>query len=113
MRARAGIGYVPQGREIFSQLSVLESLKTGYAVLPRGQHKIDDEIFSLFPVLRDMLHRRGGGLSGGQQQQPALARALVVNPGCWFSTSQRRVFSHPSSRTYITLSVCCESAARW
>lgn len=79
-RAHLGIAYVPQGREIFSQLTVLENLKTGYAVLPRGERKIDDEIYDLFPVLRDMVHRRGGDLSGGQQQQLAIARALVMKP---------------------------------
>lgn len=79
-RARMGISYVPQGREIFSQLTVLENLKTGYAVLPRKYRKIDDEIFDLFPVLRKMLHRRGGDLSGGQQQQLAIARALLMKP---------------------------------
>lgn len=79
-RARQSIAYVPQGREIFSQLTVLENLKTGYAVLPRKQRKIDDEIYDLFPVLRKMLHRRGGDLSGGQQQQLAIARALVMKP---------------------------------
>jgi urea transport system ATP-binding protein len=73
-RARLGISYVPQGREIFSHL------KTGYAVLPRKHRKIDEEIFDLFPVLRKMLHRRGGDLSGGQQQQLAIARALVMKP---------------------------------
>lgn len=79
-RARLGISYVPQGREIFSQLTVLENLKTGYAVLSRKHRKIDEEIFDLFPVLRKMLHRRGGDLSGGQQQQLAIARALVMKP---------------------------------
>ncbi len=79
-RAGAGIAYVPQGREIFSQLTVLENLKTGFAVLPRRQRKIQDEIYDLFPVLRTMLHRRGGDLSGGQQQQLAIARALVMQP---------------------------------
>jgi urea transport system ATP-binding protein len=79
-RARSGIGYVPQGREIFSQLTVLENLKTGYATLPRKERVIDEEIFSLFPVLQQMLHRRGGDLSGGQQQQLAIARALVTKP---------------------------------
>lgn len=79
-RARWGIAYVPQGREIFSQLTVLENLKTGYAVLPRKCRKMDEEIFDLFPVLRKMLHRRGGDLSGGQQQQLAIARALVMRP---------------------------------
>lgn len=79
-RARQGISYVPQGRQIFSQLTVLENLKTGYAALPRGQRRIDDEIYALFPVLQKMLHRRGGDLSGGQQQQLSIARALVMKP---------------------------------
>ncbi|MGI1679370.1 MAG: urea ABC transporter ATP-binding subunit UrtE [Cellvibrionaceae bacterium] len=79
-RARQGISYVPQGRQIFSQLTVLENLKTGFAALPRRQRKIDDEIYSLFPVLQKMLHRRGGDLSGGQQQQLSIARALVMKP---------------------------------
>ncbi len=79
-RAKRGIAYVPQGREIFSQLTVLENLKTGFAALPRKYRKIDSEIFDLFPVLRDMLHRRGGDLSGGQQQQLAIGRALVMRP---------------------------------
>lgn len=80
MRARQGISYVPQGRQIFSQLTVMENLKTGFAALPRNQRKIDDEIFSLFPVLLKMLNRRGGDLSGGQQQQLSIARALVMRP---------------------------------
>jgi urea transport system ATP-binding protein len=79
-RARNGIAYVPQGREIFSQLTVLENLKTGFNCLPRAQRFIDNEIYFLFPVLKEMLHRRGGDLSGGQQQQLAIARALVTNP---------------------------------
>ncbi len=79
-RAHQGIAYVPQGREIFSQLTVLENLKTGFATLPRLQRRIDPEIFDLFPVLLAMLHRRGGDLSGGQQQQLAIARALVMKP---------------------------------
>ena len=79
-RAKAGISYVPQGRQIFSQLTVLENMKTGFAALPRGQRKISDEIYDLFPVLRKMLHRRGGDLSGGQQQQLSIARALVMKP---------------------------------
>ncbi len=79
-RARRGIAYVPQGREIFPLLTVEENLKTGFAPLPRGQRKLPEEIFSLFPVLRDMLRRRGGDLSGGQQQQLAIARALVTRP---------------------------------
>jgi urea transport system ATP-binding protein len=79
-RARAGLALVPQGREIFTRLSVLENLETGFAPLARELRRIPDEIFTLFPVLKDMLHRRGGDLSGGQQQQLAIARALVTRP---------------------------------
>jgi urea transport system ATP-binding protein len=71
---------VPQGREIFPLLTVHENLQTGYAALPRAERNIPDEIFALFPVLKDMLKRRGGDLSGGQQQQLAIARALVTRP---------------------------------
>jgi urea transport system ATP-binding protein len=79
-RARGGLALVPQGREIFARLTVLENLETGFAPLARELRQIPDEIFTLFPVLRDMLHRRGGDLSGGQQQQLAIARALVTRP---------------------------------
>src|SRR5579863_4804720 len=79
-RARRGLALVPQGREIFPRLTVQENLETGLAPLPRDQRSLPDEIFSLFPVLRDMLKRRGGDLSGGQQQQLAIARALVTRP---------------------------------
>src|SRR5207248_6717517 len=79
-RASAGLALVPQGREIFPRLSVLENLMTGFATLPRSLRHIPDEIFTLFPVLKDMLSRRGGDLSGGQQQQLAIARALVARP---------------------------------
>ncbi len=79
-RARAGLALVPQGREIFPRLTVLENLETGFASLPRGQRSIPEEIFILFPVLKEMLHRRGGDLSGGQQQQLAIGRALVTRP---------------------------------
>ncbi|HTQ34284.1 MAG TPA: urea ABC transporter ATP-binding subunit UrtE, partial [Stellaceae bacterium] len=79
-RARAGIALVPQGREIFPRLTVLENLQTGFATLPRSLCHIPDEIFTLFPVLKDMLGRRGGDLSGGQQQQLAIGRALVARP---------------------------------
>src|SRR6266576_5110405 len=79
-RARRGIAYVPQGREIFPLLTVEENLKTGFAPLKRGDRDIPDDVFSLFPVLNDMLGRRGGDLSGGQQQQLAIGRALVMRP---------------------------------
>jgi urea transport system ATP-binding protein len=79
-RARRGIAFVPQGREIFPLLSVRENLETGYAALPRSQRSVPDEIFELFPILKTMLNRRGGDLSGGQQQQLAIGRALVTRP---------------------------------
>jgi urea transport system ATP-binding protein len=79
-RARAGLALVPQGREIFARLTVLENLETGFAPLARELRHIPDEIFALFPILKDTLHRRGGDLSGGQQQQLAIARALVTRP---------------------------------
>ncbi|MFL5063297.1 MAG: urea ABC transporter ATP-binding subunit UrtE [Xanthobacteraceae bacterium] len=79
-RARCGIAYVPQGREIFPLLSVKENLETGFARLKRMDRMIPDDVFSLFPVLHDMLRRRGGDLSGGQQQQLAIGRALVMRP---------------------------------
>jgi urea transport system ATP-binding protein len=78
-RARAGIGYVPQGREIFPRLTVEENLQMGLATLPRGA-RLPARIFELFPVLRQMLGRRGGDLSGGQQQQLAIGRALAMGP---------------------------------
>lgn len=79
-RAARGVAYVPQGREIFPLLSVKENLETGFAALPRPLRHVPDGVFELFPVLRDMLGRRGGDLSGGQQQQLAIARALVMRP---------------------------------
>lgn len=78
--ARKGVAYVPQGREIFPFLSVQENLETGYACLPGAERKVKAEIFELFPILKKFLNRRGGDLSGGQQQQLAIARALVTNP---------------------------------
>jgi urea transport system ATP-binding protein len=78
--ARLGVGYVPQGRDIFQLLTVQENLETGFACLPPSEHRIPEEIFDLFPVLRDMAGRRGGDLSGGQQQQLAIARALITKP---------------------------------
>jgi urea transport system ATP-binding protein len=79
-RARRGVALVPQGREIFSLLTVKENLETGFAPLDRDQRKIPDEVFELFPVLQSMLRRRGGDLSGGQQQQLAIGRALTMRP---------------------------------
>jgi urea transport system ATP-binding protein len=79
-RAKNGIALVPQGREIFSQLTVEENLRTGFGILPRKDRNFPEELFDLFPVLKSMLNRRGGDLSGGQQQQLAIARALVMRP---------------------------------
>src|SRR6202451_1599082 len=79
-RARRGIAYVPQGREIFPLLTVEENLRTGFAPLTRDERSVPDDVFSLFPVLESMLRRRGGDLSGGQQQQLASRPPLVVTP---------------------------------
>jgi urea transport system ATP-binding protein len=79
-RARLGVGYAPQGREIFPQLSIHENLLIGLDGCRNGDRTIPEEIFELFPVLREMLKRKGGDLSGGQQQQLAIARALVARP---------------------------------
>jgi urea transport system ATP-binding protein len=79
-RARLGIGYVPQGREIFSHLTVEENLRVGLGVRKHGPRAIPARIFELFPVLKQMMKRRGGDLSGGQQQQLAIGRALVLQP---------------------------------
>ena len=79
-RARRGIALVPQGRDIFPLLTVRENLETGFAALPRAERTVPATVFELFPVLRQMLRRRGGDLSGGQQQQLAIARALVTRP---------------------------------
>tara|TARA_B100001123_G_scaffold427275_1_gene542595 strand:+ start:24517 stop:25116 length:600 start_codon:yes stop_codon:yes gene_type:complete len=79
-RARLGIGYVPQGREIFPQLTVQENLEVGLAARRDGRREIPGQVFELFPVLQQMLGRRGGDLSGGQQQQLAIGRALVLSP---------------------------------
>ena len=81
VRARQGVGYVPQGREIFSRLTVEENLLMGLATKSRGElSDLPHEIFDMFPVLNEMLHRRGGDLSGGQQQQLAIGRALAMSP---------------------------------
>ena len=79
-RSRLGIGYVPQGRQIFPLLSVEENLRTGLAARGDGRRTIPERIYELFPVLQEMKHRRGGDLSGGQQQQLAIGRALVIEP---------------------------------
>ncbi|MEQ8367198.1 MAG: urea ABC transporter ATP-binding subunit UrtE [Roseicyclus sp.] len=78
--AMRGVGYVPQGRMIFPLLTVRENLETGLSCLPRGERVVPEEIYDLFPVLREMQGRRGGDLSGGQQQQLAIGRALVTRP---------------------------------
>ncbi len=80
VRARAGIGYVPQGREIFPHLTVLENLQVGLLANPDHPRAVPEEVYEHFPALKTMLHRKGGVLSGGQQQQLAIARALVANP---------------------------------
>jgi urea transport system ATP-binding protein len=79
-RARRGIAWVPQGRDVFPLLTVRENLETGFAVLPRGRRNFPDDMYDLFPILKTMQRRRGGDLSGGQQQQLAIARALVTRP---------------------------------
>jgi len=78
--AHQGIALVPQGREIFPLLTVRENLQTGFSCLPKDQHFVPDEIYDLFPILKDFLDRRGGDLSGGQQQQLSIARALITKP---------------------------------
>lgn len=78
--ARKGVAYVPQGREIFPLLTVRENLETGFACLPSDAHQVPADIYELFPVLKKMQNRRGGDLSGGQQQQLAIARALITKP---------------------------------
>jgi urea transport system ATP-binding protein len=78
--AQKGVAYVPQGRELFPLMTVTENLQTGFACLPGPEHKIPGHIYELFPVLKEMQNRRGGDLSGGQQQQLAIARALITRP---------------------------------
>jgi urea transport system ATP-binding protein len=78
--AKRGLAVVPQGRMIFPLLTVTENMQTAFALLPKSDHRIPDEIYDLFPVLKDLGHRRGGDLSGGQQQQLAIARAMIMQP---------------------------------
>ncbi|MBO9402491.1 urea ABC transporter ATP-binding subunit UrtE [Shimia sp. R9_3] len=78
--AHKGVAYVPQGREIFPLLTVRENMETGFNCLPKGERAVSEEMFELFPVLKEMQGRRGGDLSGGQQQQLAIARALITKP---------------------------------
>jgi urea transport system ATP-binding protein len=78
--ARRGLAVVPQGRMIFPLLTVRENLETGFALLPKSEHRVPDAIYELFPVLKEMTSRRGGDLSGGQQQQLAIARAMIMKP---------------------------------
>jgi len=78
--AHKGVAYVPQGREIFPLLTVRENMETGFNCLPKGERAVPEEMFELFPVLKEMQGRRGGDLSGGQQQQLAIARALITRP---------------------------------
>ncbi|MBO9409229.1 urea ABC transporter ATP-binding subunit UrtE [Shimia sp. R9_1] len=78
--AHKGVAYVPQGREIFPLLTVRENMETGFNCLPKGERAVPEEMFELFPVLKEMQGRRGGDLSGGQQQQLAIARALITKP---------------------------------
>ena len=78
--AQKGVAYVPQGRDIFPLLTVRENMETAFACLPKSEHVIPDHIFELFPILKEFLNRRGGDLSGGQQQQLAIARALITKP---------------------------------
>ncbi len=78
--AQSGVGYVPQGRDIFPLMSVRENMEIGFACLEKSERRVPEEMFELFPVLKEMQNRRGGDLSGGQQQQLAIARALITKP---------------------------------
>ncbi len=98
---------MPQGREIFPLLTVEENLESGFAPLQRDAARMPDDVFSLFPVLNDMLRRRGGDLSGGQQQQLAIGRALVMRPRFCCSMSRPKASSRRSSRISAAPSAIC------
>src|SRR3984885_9722977 len=102
-RASRGIAWVPQGRDVFPLLTVKENLETGFAVLPRSQRKVPDEIFDLFPILKTMLGRRGGDLSGGQQQQLSIARALVMKPRLILLVEQYFDFAQELAQTMVIM----------
>ncbi len=112
-RARAGIGFVPQGREIFPLLTVEENLKTGFAPLKVSDRFIPGEIYDLFPVLKSMLGRRGGDLSGGQQQQLAIGRALVMRPRLLILDEPTEGIQPRSSRISAAPSPISPGSGRW
>jgi urea transport system ATP-binding protein len=104
-RPDRGIGYVPQGRDIFSYLTVEENLRLGLGVRKNGPRAIPAHVYDLFPVLNEMRHRRGGDLSGGQQQQLAIARALVLESSLLILDEPTEGFS-PTSSTKSATSCC-------
>ena len=111
-RARAGIGFVPQGREIFSKLTVLENLHMGLAYKSAGT-PVPPELYELFPVLKQMLGRRGGDLSGGQQQQLAIARALAAKPKVLILDEPTEGIQPSIIKDMVALSACWPIAATW
>mgnify|MGYP002176293436 CR=1 FL=1 len=111
--AKAGIAYVPQGREVFPMMTVHENLETGFACLPKSEHSIPDEVFDLFPVLRDMQSRRGGDLSGGQQQQLAIARALITKPRVLLLDEPTEGIQPNVIEQIGDALGCCAARARW
>ncbi len=111
-RVGLGVGYVPQGREIFGRLTVEDNLRMGLASRP-GNTQIPAELFELFPVLKQMINRRGGDLSGGQQQQLAIARALAAGPRVPMLDEPTEGISPASSRTSAVSSACWPAERRW